>query len=94
MSQSSTAPAKMLISSTFSSKPRGVYWVVPGSSGTLAVSPKSFSNLAGVGPERNLRELAQKRGNRFFKVLNFLYHLRSLDIGLRHRRQPDAYSAK
>jgi hypothetical protein len=45
MSQRFTAPAKMLISSTFSSKPRGVYWVVPGSSGTLAVSPKSFSNF-------------------------------------------------
>jgi hypothetical protein len=45
MSQSSTAPAKMLISSTFSSRPSGVYWVVPGSSGTLAVSPKSLSNF-------------------------------------------------
>ena len=45
MSQRFAAPAKMLISSTFSSKPRGVYWVVPGSSGTLAVSPKSLSNF-------------------------------------------------
>jgi hypothetical protein len=45
ISQRFTAPAKMLISSTFSSKPRGVYWVVPGSSGTFAVSPKSLSNF-------------------------------------------------
>jgi hypothetical protein len=35
----------MLISSTFCSKPSGVYWVVPGWPGTAVINPRSSSNF-------------------------------------------------